>query len=64
MSEGGQQADRKDFAPLYSVLAKLCLENCAQALGPQYKNDVELSEEGNKDGVPLLSREVEGIGLV
>ena len=44
-SEGGQQADRKDFAPLYSVLAKLCLENCAQALGPQYKNDVELSEE-------------------
>jgi len=40
------------------------LENCAQALGPQYKTDVEWSEEGNKDGVPLLSREVEGIGLV
>lgn len=58
---------REGIISLYSVLEKLRLEYCGQALGFQYKNDVELSEQIQKRARKVehpCYEEVEAIELV
>lgn len=46
---------------------KLHLENCVQVWGLQHMRDVELlggHEDDKGAGVPLLQRQVEGVGLL
>ena len=60
------------IVPLYTVLVRPYLEYCVQALGPQYRMDMELVEWDQRGATKMIrglkhlscEEKVEGTGLV